>query len=145
MSFPSTQEINLWFQNAHTSAIAAGGSVYVMEKRAEQEVVKYVLRHAYVTILEELHDLNYPNNSRISVRVTELLDKLHNMDNVNDIEEDDEFVDDYNNEDEDEDDYINEANLLPDEDEEKESSVEINEDLLREVTTALLKALIASK
>jgi len=206
MSFPSTQEINLWFQNAHTSAIAAGGSVYVMEKHAEQEVVKYVLRHAYVTILEELHDLNYPNNSRISVRVTELLDQICNINNVDDTK-DNEFVDDYNDdEDEDEDttkkEYVINLNtcktwqklrlrngkivtyagntnlyeyphsaggksytsqgeyyddgeqseydiveILPieDQDVDKESSVEINEDLLREVTTALLKALIASK
>jgi len=206
MSFPSTQEINLWFQNAHTSAIAAGGSVYVMEKRAEQEVVKDVIRWAYLTMLDELGNLNYPTSSRVRIRVVEMLDKLYNMDDVNDTE-DDEFVDDYNDDkDEDEDttkkesvinlntckagqklklrngnivtyvggtclheyphgaggksytsqgEYYDDGEqseydiveILPmeDQDVDKESSVEINEDLLREVTTALLKALIASK
>ena len=37
MFFPTTEVINNWFQDAHTTAVAAGGSVYVMEKRAERE------------------------------------------------------------------------------------------------------------
>jgi len=124
MSFPSTEVINNWFQNAHTSALKAGGSVYVMEKHAEQEVVKYVLRHAYVTILEELHNLNYPNNSRISARVTELLDQICNINNVDD-SEDNKFVDDYNDDEDNND---------------KETSVEIDDNLLIEIMTALIKS-----
>jgi hypothetical protein len=157
-------------------------------------------------MLDELEDLNYPTSSRVRIRVAEMLDKLYNMDDVNDTE-DDEFVDDYNDdEDEDEDTTKKESvinlntckagqrlklrngnivtyvggtclheyphaagsksytsqgeyygdneqseydivKILPmeDQDVDKESSVEINKDLLREVTTALLKALIASK
>jgi hypothetical protein len=206
MSFPTNEVINSWFQGAHTSAVKAGGSVYVMEKRAEQEVVKDVLRWAYLTMLDELEDLNYPTGSRVHSRVAEMLDKLYNMDDVNDTE-DDEFVDDYNDdEDEDEDttkkesvinlntckagqrlklrngnivtyvggtclheyphaaggksytsqgEYYDDGEqseydivkILPikNQDVDKESSVEIDEDLLREVTTALLKALITSK
>lgn len=145
MSFPTTEIINTWFQEAHAIALAAGGSVYVMEKRAEQEVVSSAFRWAYLNILDELEDLNYSTSSRVRIRVAEMLDKLYTIDGVDDTE-DDEFLDDYNDDKNDnEDDYINEPNLLPDEDEEKEYSVEIDEDLLREVTTALLKALIASK
>lgn len=97
MSFPSTEVINAWFQDAHTTAVAAGGSVYVMEKRAEQEVVKDVLTWACQIMLHELEDLNYPINSRVSVRVTEMLVSLCTADDVDDTE-DEEFVDDYNDE-----------------------------------------------
>jgi hypothetical protein len=102
MSFPTNEVINSWFQDAHAIALNAGGSVYVMEKRAEQEVVSSVLRWAYLTILDELEDLNYPTSSRVRVRVSEMLDKLYTTDGVDDIE-DDELVDDYNDEDEDKD------------------------------------------
>jgi hypothetical protein len=100
MSFPSTKVINNWFQDAHTSAVKAGGSVYVMEKRAEQEVVKDVLRWAYLTMLDELEDLNYPTSSRVRIRVGEMLTALYGMEPAT---EDDELVDDYIDEDEDED------------------------------------------
>ena len=102
MSFPTTEVINTWFQNAHTTAVAAGGSVYVMEKRAEQEVVNSVLRWAYLTMLDELEDLNYPMFSRVRLRVAEMLNSLSTADDVDDTE-DEEFVDDYNDENEDED------------------------------------------
>ena len=103
MSFPTTEVINTWFQDAHTTAVAAGGSVYVMEKRAEQEVVKDVLTWACQTMLDELEDLNYPTSSRVSVRVTEMLVSLCTADDVDDTE-DEEFVDDYNDDEDDEDD-----------------------------------------
>ena len=101
MSFPTTEVINTWFQDAHTTAVKAGGSVYVMEKRAEQEVVKDVLRWACLTMLDELEDLNYPTSSRVRVRVAEMLDELYLAIAVNDTE-DEEFVDDYNDEKDDE-------------------------------------------
>jgi hypothetical protein len=134
MSFPTTEVINAWFQDAHTTAVAAGGSVYVMEKRAEQEVVKDVLRWAYLTMLDELEDLNYPTSSRVRIRVSEMLDKLYTTDGVDDTE-DDELVDDYNDE----------ASLLPDEDENEEPSTEVEPTLALEVINALLKALIDKK
>jgi hypothetical protein len=99
MSFPTNEVINHWFQSAHTAAVKAGGSVYVMEKRAEQEVVNNVLRWAYLTMLDELKDLNYPTSSRVRIRVVEMLDKLYTTDGIDETE-DDELVDDYNDEDE---------------------------------------------
>jgi len=134
MSFPTTEVINNWFQDAHTSAVKAGGSVYVMEKRAEQEVVKDVLRWAYLTMLDELEDLNYPTSSRVRIRVGEMLDELYITDGVDDTE-DDELVDDYNDE----------ASLLPDEDEDEEPSTEVDPKLALEVINALIKALIDKK
>jgi len=134
MSFPTTKVINAWFQDAHTTAVAAGGSVYVMEKRAEHEVVSSVLRWAYLTMLDELEDLNYPTSSRVRIRVYEMLDELYTTDGVDDTE-DDELVDDYNDE----------ASLLPDENEDEEPSVEVDTDLALEVVTALIKALIDKK
>jgi len=134
MSFPTTEVINAWFQDAHTAAVAAGGSVYVMEKRAEHEVVSSVLRWAYLTMLDELEDLNYPTSSRVRIRVYEMLDELYITDGVDDTE-DDELVDDYNDE----------ASLLPDEDEDEESSTEVKPTLALEVINALLKALIDKK
>ena len=127
MSFPTTEVINNWFQDAHTSAVKAGGSVYVMEKRAEQEVVKDVLRWAYLTMLDELEDLNYPTSSRVRIRVGEMLTALYDMEPTT---EDDELVDDYiDNEDE----------------EEEETSVEVDPALALEVVNALIKALIDKK
>ncbi len=134
MSFPTNEVINSWFQDAHTTAVAAGGSVYVMEKRAEQEVVKDVLRWAYLTMLDELEDLNYPTSSRVRIRVYEMLNKLYITDGVDDTE-DDELVDDYNDE----------ASLLPDEDEDEEPSTEVDPKLALEVINALIKALIDKK
>ena len=131
MSFPTTEMINTWFQDAHTTAVAAGGSVYVMEKRAEQEVVKDVLRWACLTMLDELEELNYPTSSRVRIRVSEMLNKLYTADDVDDTEEE-EFVDDYNDdEDEDED----------DEDVTKEPSVQVDTELAIEIVGALLKAI----
>jgi hypothetical protein len=129
MSFPTTEVINTWFQEAHTSAVKAGGSVYIMEKRAEHGVVKDVLRWAYLTMLDELEDLNYPTSSRVRIRVGEMLDELYTTDGVDDTE-DDELVDDYND-DEDE--------------EEEETSVEVDPALALEVINALIKALIDKK
>ena len=134
MSFPTTEVINSWFQGAHITAVAAGGSVYVMEKRAEQEVVKDVLRWAYLTMLDELEDLNYPTSSRVRICVAEMLDKLYTTDGVDDTE-DDELVDDYNDE----------ASLLPDEDEDEEPSTEVEPTLALEIINALIKALIDKK
>jgi len=134
MSFPTTETINAWFQDAHTTAVNAGGSVYVMEKRAEQEVVKDVLRWAYLTMLDELEDLNYPTSSRVRIRIGEMLDELYITDGVDDAE-DDELVDDYNDE----------ASLLPDEDEDEEPSTEVKPTLALEVINVLLKALIDKK
>jgi hypothetical protein len=125
MSFPTTEVINNWFQDAHTSAVKAGGSVYVMEKRAEQEVVKDVLRWAYLTMLDELEDLNYPTSSRVRIRVGKMLTALYDIEPST---EDDELVDDYS-----------------DEDEDKESSTEVDTDLALEVVNALIKALIDKK
>ena len=132
MSFPSTEIINTWFQNAHTTAVAAGGSVYVMEKRAEQEVVNSVLRWAYLNMLDELEDLNYPDSSRVRVRVAEMLDNLYTADDVDDTE-DEEFVDDYND-DEDED-------TNKDETTSEEPSIVVDTDLAIEIVGALLKAI----
>lgn len=134
MSFPTTETINAWFQDAHTTAVNAGGSVYVMEKRAEQEVVKDVLRWAYLTMLDELEDLNYPTSSRVRIHVAGMLDELYTTDGVDDTE-DNELVDDYNDE----------ASLLPDEDEDEEPSTEVKPTLALEVINALLKALIDKK
>jgi hypothetical protein len=132
MSFPTTEVINAWFQDAHTSAVKAGGSVYVMEKRAEQKVVNSILRWAYLTMLNELEDLNYPTSSRIRIRVGEMLTALYDMEPST---EDDELVDDYNDE----------ANLLPDEDEDEEVEVNVDPALALEVVNALIKALIDKK
>ena len=134
MSFPSTEVINTWFQNAHTTAVAAGGSVYVMEKRAEQEVVSSVLRWACLTMLDELEDLNYPTSSRVRIRVNEMLSNLYTADDVDDTE-DEEFVDDYKDE-EDEEDEDEE-----DEDTSEEPSIEVDTDLAIEIVNALIKAI----
>ena len=131
MSFPSTKLINTWFQDAHTTALAAGGSVYVMEKRAEQEVVSSVLRWACLTMLDELEDLNYPTSSRVRIRVNEMLSNLYTADDVDDTE-DEEFVDDYKDE-EDEDEE--------DEDTSEEPSIEVDTDLAIEIVNALIKAI----
>ena len=129
MSFPAPEVINNWFQNAHTAAVQAGGSVYVMEKHAEQEVVKDVLRWAYVNMLVELEDLNYPADSRVRIRVVEMLTVLYDMTPATD--EDDELVDDYiDDEDEDE-----------DEDASEKPSIEVDTDLAIEIVGALLKAI----
>ena len=127
MSFPTTEVINAWFQDAHTTAVAAGGSVYVMEKRAEHEVVKDVLRWSCLTMLDELEDLNYPTSSRVRIRVGEMLTALYDMELSTD---DDELVDDY---------------IDKDEDEDEESSTEVDPALALEVINALIKALIDKK
>ena len=124
MSFPTTEVINNWFENAHTTAVAAGGSVYVMEKRAEQEVVKYVLRWACLTMLDELEDLNYPTSSRVRIRVGEMLTALYDMEPSTD---NDELVDDYIDDEED--------------NEDEEPSVEVDSDLAIEIVNALIKAI----
>ena len=124
MSFPTTEVINTWFQGAHTTAIAAGGSVYVMEKRAEREVVKDVLRWACLTMLDELEDLNYPTSSRVRIRVGEMLTALYDMEPSTD---DDELVDDYIDDEED--------------NEDEEPSVEVDTDLAIEIVNALIKAI----
>ena len=129
MSFPTTEVINNWFQNAHTAAVAAGGSVYVMEKRAEQEVVNSVLRWACLTMLDELEDLNYPTDSRVRVRVAEMLDSLYNAGDVDEIENE-EFVDDYNDDEDEEDETTSE-----------EPSIQVDTDLAIEIVGALLKAI----
>ena len=131
MSFPSTKLINTWFQDAHTTALAAGGSVYVMEKRAEQEVVSSVLRWACLTMLDELEDLNYPTSSRVRIRVTEMLNNLYTADDVDDTK-DEEFVDDYNDEEEED---------AEDEDTSEEPSIEVDTDLAIEIVNALIKAI----
>ena len=123
MSFPTTEVINTWFQGAHTTAIAAGGSVYVMEKRAEQEVVKDVLRWACLTMLDELEDLNYPTSSRVRIRVGEMLTALYDMEPSTD----DDLVDDYIDDEED--------------NEDEEPSVEVDTDLAIEIVNALIKAI----
>jgi hypothetical protein len=123
MPFPTTEVINNWFQDAHTSAVKAGGSVYVMEKRAEQEVVKDVLRWACLTMLDELEDLNYPTSSRVRIRVGEMLTALYMTP-----ADDDELVDDYIDDDE-------------DEDASEEPSVQVDTDLAIEIVGALLKAI----
>ena len=123
MSFPTTEFINSWFQNAHTTAVEAGGSVYVMEKRAEQEVVKDVLRWACLTMLDELEDLNYPTSSRVGLRVGEMLTALYDMEPSTD----DALVDDYIDDEED--------------NEDEEPSVEVDSDLAIEIVGALLKAI----
>ena len=123
MSFPTTEVINNWFQDAHTTAIAAGGSVYVMEKRAEQEVVKDVLRWACLTMLDELEDLNYPTSSRVRIRVGEMLTALYDIEPSTD----DELVDDYIDDEED--------------NEDEEPSVEVDTDLAIEIVNALIKAI----
>ena len=128
MSFPTNEVINSWFQGAHSSAVKTGGSVYVMEKRAEHEVVNSVLRWAYLTMLDELEDLNYPTSSRVRIRVGEMLTALYDMEPST---EDDELVDDY----------------IDDEDEDEDEEVEVNVDpaLALEVVNALIKALIDKK
>ena len=123
MSFPTTEVINNWFQDAHTAAIAGGGSVYVMEKRAEQEVVKDVLRWACLTMLDELEDLNYPTSSRVRIRVSDMLTALYDMEPSTD----DELVDDYVDDEED--------------NKDEEPSVEVDTDLAIEIVNALIKAI----
>ena len=123
MSFPTTEVINNWFQDAHTTAVAAGGSVYVMEKRAEQEVVKDVLTWACQTMLHELEDLNYPTSSRVRIRVGEMLTALYDIEPSTD----DELVDDYIDDEED--------------NEDEEPSVEVDTDLAIEIVNALIKAI----
>ena len=123
MSFPTTEVINNWFQDAHTTAVVRGGSVYVMEKRAEQEVVKDVLRWACLTMLDELEDLNYPTSSRVRIRVGEMLTALYDMEPSTD----DELVDDYIDDEED--------------NEDEEPSVEVDTDLAIEIVNALIKAI----
>ena len=123
MSFPTTEVINNWFQDAHTTAMATGGSVYVMEKRAEQEVVKDVLRWACLTMLDELEDLNYPTSSRVRIRVGEMLTALYDMEPSTD----DDLVDDYIDDEED--------------NEDEEPSVEVDTDLAIEIVNALIKAI----
>ena len=125
MSFPTTEVINTWFQDAHTTAVAAGGSVYIMEKRAEQEVVRDVLRWACLTMLDELEDLNYPVSSRVRVRVGEMLTALYDMTPADD--DDDAPVDDYID-----DEY---------EDASEEPSVQVDTDLAIEIVGALIKAI----
>jgi hypothetical protein len=127
MPFPTTEVINSWFQDAHAIALNAGGSVYVMEKRAEQEVVSSVLRWAYLNMLGELEDLNYPTSSRVRIRVGEMLTALYGMEPAT---EDDELVDDYIDEDENED---------------EEVEVDVDPALALEVVNALIKALIDKK
>ena len=122
MPFPTTEVINTWFQDAHTAAVKAGGSVYVMEKRAEQEVVKDVLRWACLTMLDELEDLNYPTSSRVRTRVGEMLTALYMTP-----ADDDEPVDD----------YIDDA----DDDEDEEPSIEVDTELVLEIVGALIKAI----
>jgi len=129
MSFPTNEVINSWFQDAHTAAVKAGGSVYVMEKRAEHEVVNSVLRWACLTMLDELEDLNYPANSRVRIRVGEMLTELYGIETST---EDDELVDDYIDEDE-------------DKDEDEEVEVNVDPALALEVVNALIKALIDKK
>ena len=126
MPFPTTEVINTWFQDAHTTAVKAGGSVYVMEKRAEQEVVRDVLRWACLTMLDELEDLNYPTSSRVRIRVGEMLTALYDMTPADD-DDDDALVDDY----------------IDDEDEDasEEPSVQVDTDLAIEIVGALLKAI----
>lgn len=133
MSFPTTAVINTWFQDAHTTAVAAGGSVYVMEKRAEQEVVKDVLRWACLTMLDELEDLNYPDSSRVRIRVAEMLSALYDMTSADDDTEEKEFVDDYND-DEDED-------TNKDETTSEAPSIVVDTDLAIEIVGALIKAI----
>ena len=133
MSFPTIEVINTWFQNAHATAVAAGGSVYVMEKRAEQEVANSAIRWAYLNMLDELVDLNYPIDSRVRVRVVEMLNSLYNAGDVDDIEDEEEFVDDYND-DEDED-------TNKDETTSEEPSIVVDTDLAIEIVGALLKAI----
>ena len=123
MSFPTTEVINNWFQDAHTAAVAGGGSVYVMEKRAEQEVVKDVLRWACLTMLDELEDLNYPTSSRVRIRVSDMLTALYDMEPSTD----NELVDDYIDDEED--------------NEDEEPSVEVDTDLAIEIVNALIKAI----
>jgi hypothetical protein len=127
MSFPTTEVINAWFQDAHTTAVAAGGSVYVMEKRAEHEVVKDVLRWSCLTMLDELEDLNYPTSSRVRIRVGEMLTALYDMELSTDGVE---LVDDY---------------IDDEDDEDEEPSTEVDPALALEVINALIKALIDKK
>ena len=126
MSFPTNEVINSFFQGAHTTAVKAGGSVYVMEKRAEHEVVNSVLRWACLTMLDELEDLNYPINSRVRIRVGEMLTELYNMEPATDDEPVDDYIDD-------------------EDEEEEETSVEVDPALALEVVNALIKALIDKK
>lgn len=91
MAFPTTTQINVWFENAHTNALATGGTVYTMEKYAEQEVVKRVLYWAYTNMLEEVAELGYGNRSRITkcieAALTELGQDQNTDDNYDDYEE----------------------------------------------------------
>jgi hypothetical protein len=102
-----------------------------MEKRAEQEVVSSVLRWACLTMLGELEDLNYPTNSRVRIRVTEMLNNLYTADDVDDTENE-EFVDDYNDDEEED---------AEDEDTSEEPSIEVDTDLAIEIVNALIKAI----
>lgn len=96
MTFPTTTKINAWFEAAYTDAVATGGSLYTMEKYAEDQVVKCVLRWAYVNLLEEVAELGYGKRSRINNRIQVMLEDLHQNHNV-----EEKFEDDYEQDDED--------------------------------------------
>ena len=106
MAFPTTTQINVWFQTAHTDALATGGTVYTMEKYAEQEVVKRVLYWAYTNMLEEVADLGYGNRSRITKCIesalTELNQDQNTDDSYDDYEDDQQDPEDQDQDDEDE-------------------------------------------
>jgi hypothetical protein len=78
-----------------------------MEKYAEQQVVKSVLKWAYANLLDDLTELGYGTRSRINKHVQALSAELYQDQNTEDnIEDDyDDYEDDQqDNQDEDEDD-----------------------------------------
>ena len=127
MAFPTTTQINVWFENAHTNALATGGTVYTMEKYAEQQVAKDVLCWAYTNLLEEVAELGYGNRSRIAKCIEAALTELGQDQNTDD------NYDDY------------EENQQDDEDDEEEEEVEIPmtmETLSQQIAALLFKAVV---
>jgi pyrroloquinoline quinone (PQQ) biosynthesis protein C len=130
MTFPTTTQINAWFEAAHASAITAGGSVYTMEKYAEQYVVKRILNWAYTNLLLDAAELGYGKRSRISNAVHALLEDL-----VKDQNTEDNFEDDYEDDQQDDEDY--------EEDEEEDGEVPMTmETLSQQIAELLIKAVV---
>jgi hypothetical protein len=98
MTFPSGSTINEWFQSAHCDALAVGGSVYNMEKLAEEQLVKTVLRWSYANLITELEQLGYRDRSRVVIHIQQLSNDLYDVKQ----EDSEEFTDDYEDQEEEE-------------------------------------------
>lgn len=129
MAFPTSSEINAWFEGAHNSALTTGGCVYTMEKHAEQQVVKRVLNWAYLNLLLDVAELGYGKRSRISNAINTLLEDLVKDQNIDD------SYDDYEDDQQD-----TEGDQQDTEDEESETPMTM-ETLSQQIAELLFKAI----